>query len=57
MADDGLNLFQVVARVLFAIALASYLLVVAVRLARCLGGMLPARPRVVAKHKRHIPWR
>jgi hypothetical protein len=57
MADDGLNLIQILARVFFAIALASYFIVVAVRLTRRLGGLLPARPRIIAKHKRHIPWR
>jgi hypothetical protein len=57
MADDGLNLIQILARVLFSIAVASYLVVAGVRLARYLGGILPARPRVTTKHKRHIPWR
>jgi hypothetical protein len=57
MADDGLNLFQILARVIFSVALASYLVVAGVRLARYLGGILPARPRVQTRRKRHIPWR
>jgi hypothetical protein len=57
MADDGLNLLQIFARVAFSVALASYLTVSAVRLARYLGSVLPARPRVLGKPKRRIPPR
>jgi hypothetical protein len=57
MPEDGLNLFQIAVRVLFSIALLAYAGVVVVQVARYLGGILPARPRVLARHKRHIPWR
>ncbi|MDF3812527.1 MULTISPECIES: hypothetical protein [Rhodopseudomonas] len=57
MPGDELNLFQIAVRWLFALAVASYALMWAFRLARYLGGIVPVRPRVVSKHKKRPPLR
>jgi hypothetical protein len=55
MTGVELNFFQIGVRVLFAIALASYVIVGCYRLIRYLGGMTAIRPRVVVAKRDRPP--